>query len=262
MGVGATVSGHERQALGRVDATLNVHTARGRSVELTAEHIAHSGPRQPPVLNAVQKAIHKSGRWRGKGQATGIDLALRADGKTVAVDEEQIAANVAVGQATFQPAVHAHLGIAHDVDPPVGLFGHQHLDLIALAHRKVGVGAEGIAIAQALCGDGGLLALCAHHRVGLPCTLERGDHRLPQNHGAGCAQSHSRRQGQRSHLHQQAATRHPGTAPGLALCHGRRGWAVHSDHVQLSKTRISIDRSVGFRARHKKSGDCSLFAWL
>ena len=221
MGVGATVTGHERDAFCRVDAALDVHTAGGRTVKLTAQDSADAGARQAAVLDAAQQAIHIRRRRCRKGQATGVDLAFGTHGKAVAVDEQQIATDVAVGQAAFQPAVHAHLRIAHDVDPPVGALGHQHLDLIALPHRKVRVRAEGIAIAQALRGDRGLSALGADHRAGLARAFERRDHRLPQHHGAGGTQGHSRSQGHGAHPHQQAPARHPGLAARLTLCKGR-----------------------------------------
>ena len=179
----------------------------------------------------------------------------------MAVDEQQIAADIAIGQAAFEAAIHPHLCVAHDVDPPIGPLWHQHLDLIALTHRKVRIGAESIAITQALGGDRGLIALGADHRVGLACALQRCNHRLPQDHGAGRTQRHRCRQRHGPHAHQQAPARDPGLATRLTLCKGRCLEACDSGHVWLSVTRSALGGLFIFGIRVKAcNGSASLQA--
>ena len=193
--MGRTTAGARHQAhavLGR-DPPLNIHRTGGRALELPGQQPAHGSAGQHTATG--QQAVYKGSRWRGERQPANVHLPGRPDRKTVAVNEHDVAANAAIGQAALQPAINAHPRIAHDVDPPVGALGHRQLDRIALADLEGRVGAERVAVPEALGVHHGLLALGADHRGGLHGPCERGNDGLRMHHRTGRAQRHRGRQG-------------------------------------------------------------------
>ena len=128
----------------------------------------------------------------------------------MAVDEQNVAANAAVGETALQPAIDANLRVAYDVDPPVGALGNRHLDGVTLAHLKSRISAERIAVAKRLSIDNSLITLGRHDGSGLPSTRQRCDDSLRPHHRPGGAQCNGCSQCQRPHTHHQTTTSNAG----------------------------------------------------